>query len=74
MKPGVRIINCSRGGVLDEQALYDAMKTGKVAGAALDVFEKEPNTDSPLFNSTTSLLLRTWALPLRRPNYAWPVM
>jgi len=49
MKPGVRIINCSRGGVVDEQALYEAMKTGKVAGAALDVFEKEPNTASPLF-------------------------
>jgi D-3-phosphoglycerate dehydrogenase len=49
MKPGVRIINCSRGGVIDEQALYDAMKAGKVAGAALDVFEKEPTTDSPLF-------------------------
>lgn len=49
MKPGVRIINCARGGVVDEQALYEAMKTGKVAGAALDVFEKEPNTESPLF-------------------------
>ncbi|BAF58193.1 phosphoglycerate dehydrogenase and related dehydrogenases [Pelotomaculum thermopropionicum SI] len=49
MKDGVRIINCARGGVVDEQALYNAMKSGKVAGAALDVFEKEPNTDSPLF-------------------------
>lgn len=49
MKPGVRIINCARGGVVDEQALYEAMKTGKVAGAALDVFEQEPNTESPLF-------------------------
>lgn len=49
MKDGVRIINCARGGVVDENALYKAMKSGKVAGAALDVFEKEPNTDSPLF-------------------------
>jgi D-3-phosphoglycerate dehydrogenase len=49
MKEGVRVINCARGGVVDEQALYNAMKAGKVAGAALDVFEKEPNTDSPLY-------------------------
>ncbi len=49
MKDGVRIINCARGGVIDEQALYEAIKSGKVAGAALDVFEKEPPTDSPLF-------------------------
>lgn len=49
MKDGVRIINCARGGIIDERALYNAMKSGKVAGAALDVFEKEPITDSPLF-------------------------
>ncbi|MFZ5631754.1 MAG: NAD(P)-dependent oxidoreductase, partial [Bacillota bacterium] len=48
MKEGVRIINCARGGIIDEEALYRAMTAGKVAGAALDVFEKEPNTDSPL--------------------------
>ena len=39
MKDGVRIINCARGGIIDEKALYDAIKSGKVAGAALDVFE-----------------------------------
>ncbi|MEW6172979.1 MAG: phosphoglycerate dehydrogenase [Bacillota bacterium] len=50
MKPGVRIINCARGGIVDENALYDALKEGKVAGAALDVFEKEPLTESPLFS------------------------
>lgn len=48
MKPGVRIINASRGGIVDENALYDALKSGKVAGAALDVFEKEPPGESPL--------------------------
>ncbi|MFZ5642947.1 MAG: phosphoglycerate dehydrogenase [Bacillota bacterium] len=48
MKKGIRIINCARGGIIDEEALYSAMVEGKVAGAALDVFEKEPNTDSPL--------------------------
>ncbi|MDW7650751.1 MAG: phosphoglycerate dehydrogenase [Bacillota bacterium] len=48
MKNGVRIINCARGGLIDEQALYAAVKSGKVAGAALDVFEEEPVTCNPL--------------------------
>ncbi|MFC4402343.1 phosphoglycerate dehydrogenase [Gracilibacillus xinjiangensis] len=48
MKDGVRIINCARGGIIDEEALYDAIKSGKVAGAALDVFEEEPATDHRL--------------------------
>src|SRR5204862_7732576 len=49
MKDGVRIINCARGGLIDEAALYQAIKAGKVAGAALDVFESEPPpTDHPL--------------------------
>jgi D-3-phosphoglycerate dehydrogenase len=49
MKPGVRLINCARGGIINETDLYDGLKSGKVAGAAFDVFETEPNTDSPLF-------------------------
>jgi len=49
VKPTVRIINAARGGVLDENALYEALKEGRVAGAGLDVFATEPCTDSPLF-------------------------
>ncbi|MBA7471487.1 D-3-phosphoglycerate dehydrogenase [subsurface metagenome] len=42
MKPTARVINCARGGIINEDALYDALSTGKIAGAALDVFSKEP--------------------------------
>jgi D-3-phosphoglycerate dehydrogenase len=48
MKPGVRIINTSRGGVIDEGALAEAIRSGHVAGAALDVFENEPPKGSPV--------------------------
>lgn len=48
MKDGVMIINCARGGIVDESDLYDAIVSGKVAGAALDVFQTEPPGDSPL--------------------------
>ncbi|MFP5318449.1 MAG: phosphoglycerate dehydrogenase [Acidimicrobiia bacterium] len=48
-KPGLRIINTARGGIVDEQALADAIAAGTVAGAAIDVFAKEPTTESPLF-------------------------
>jgi D-3-phosphoglycerate dehydrogenase len=48
-KDGVRIVNCARGGVVDEKALLQAIESGKVAGAALDVFAEEPPGESPLF-------------------------
>ena len=49
VKPGVRIINAARGGLVDEQALADALAEGRVAGAGIDVYVKEPCTASPLF-------------------------
>ena len=48
-KPELRVINVARGGIVDEEALYEALKNGVIAGAALDVFNKEPTTESPLF-------------------------
>jgi len=51
VKPTVRIINCARGGIVDEKALYDAIEGGTVAGAAVDVFTEEPAKDSILFKS-----------------------
>lgn len=48
MKKGVILINCARGGIINEKDLYEAIKTGKVAGASLDVFEKEPAIGNPL--------------------------
>ena len=48
-KPGIRIVNAARGGLVDEDALADALRAGHVAGAAVDVFSSEPCTDSPLF-------------------------
>ena len=48
MKTGARIINCARGGLIDEKALYYSLREGRIAGAALDVFSSEPPTDNPL--------------------------
>ena len=49
LKPTARIINCARGGLIDEEAVIKAIKNRKIAGAAFDVFDNEPVTDSPLF-------------------------
>jgi len=48
LRPGARVVNCARGGIVDEEALYRALTSGKIAGAALDVYTQEPPSDSPL--------------------------
>ncbi len=49
IKPGLRLINCARGGIYDEAAMIEGLNSGKIAGVALDVYANEPCTDSPLF-------------------------
>jgi D-3-phosphoglycerate dehydrogenase / 2-oxoglutarate reductase len=56
-KPGVRIINVARGGIVNEAELAEAIRDGKVQGAALDVFEKEPTTESPLFELSSVVVV-----------------
>jgi len=56
VKPTVRIVNCARGGVIDEEALYKAVEGGTTAGAAIDVFTEEPAKDSILFKSDKILV------------------
>lgn len=55
-KKDLRIINCARGGIIDEEALYNAMQVGKVAGAAIDVLVGEPNPSSPLLDMDNTVL------------------
>lgn len=58
MKPTARIINCARGGIIDEAALAEAIKSGQIAGAAIDVYEHEPlEADSPLRNVGQNIVL-----------------
>jgi D-3-phosphoglycerate dehydrogenase / 2-oxoglutarate reductase len=57
MRDGVRVINCARGELVDDQALKDALDSGKVAGAALDVFPSEPITDYPLFHGYPNVVV-----------------
>ncbi|OQA91910.1 MAG: D-3-phosphoglycerate dehydrogenase [Elusimicrobia bacterium ADurb.Bin231] len=56
MKDGVMIVNCARGGIIDEKALAAALKSGKIKGAALDVFEKEPLCESPFFEMNNVIM------------------
>jgi len=57
MRDGVRILNVARGGLIDDQALKDALDSGKVGGAALDVFPSEPITDYPLFHGYSNVVV-----------------
>lgn len=57
MKPTARIINCSRGGIIDEEALYQALVNNQIAGAALDVFANEPLGESPLTSLGSNIIL-----------------
>ncbi len=57
MKPGVRIVNAARGGLIDEEALAQGIKDGKIAGAGLDVFNDEPLKDSPLRDLGSKVVL-----------------
>jgi D-3-phosphoglycerate dehydrogenase len=56
MKPGVMLLNVARGGILDEQAVSDALAADRIAGAAIDVYEHEPPSDSPLLSAPNTLL------------------
>ena len=57
MREGVRILNVARGGLIDDAALKDALDSGRVAGAALDVFPAEPITDYPLFHGYENVIV-----------------
>ncbi len=56
MKPGAIILNCARGGIIDELALYEALKNGTIGGAGLDVYEEEPPKNSPLTSLSNVIL------------------
>ena len=58
MKKNVRIVNCARGELIDDAALVEGLRSGQVAGAALDVFSQEPLKDSPYFGLDNVILTR----------------
>ena len=68
-KPGIRIVNAARGGIVDEEALAEALRSGRVGGAAFDVFATEPCTDSPLVRPPhRGGRPPTWARPRPKPR------
>lgn len=67
-RPGLRIVNVARGGIIVEQDLADAVRSGHVAGAALDVFASEPTTESPLFELDNVIVTPIWVLQPPRPR------
>lgn len=74
MKDGVFIVNTSRGGLMDYRALYDALKSGKVAGAGLDVFPEEPPKDEPLITLPNVVATPHIATHTKESNYRMGMM
>lgn len=76
MKPGVRIVNCARGGLIVEKDLIAALKSGHVAGAGIDVYETEPATENELFLCPMWSARRIWGHRLRKhrkmSHFRWP--
>jgi D-3-phosphoglycerate dehydrogenase len=68
MKDGVILINCARGGLYNEEALYNNLKSGKIHMAGIDVFAKEPATDHPLLDLDNVIVLHTLVQILLSPN------
>ena len=71
MKPGARLINCARGGLVDEAAVAEALRSGHLAGAAFDVFSEEPATANPLFDAPNIVCTRTSARRPARRRRTW---
>lgn len=71
MKRSVYLIDTARGGIVDEEALYRALKEGIIAGAALDVFSQEPPGSSPLMDLENVIATPLWPLIPKKPYAVW---